>query len=273
MNLREYAEQGRVLDQFCVIDIHGHLGSPVDPFIPYHSEEEQLVHFSQTMKRVGVDYAVISMIRGLFTDELEANLDLARMMETNRHILGWVTYIPYLQQKSLDIADRCFQLSDRFVGMKIHPDINRYPINGSLYDPLWEFADAKGLLVLVHTWGLGGNSNPLLLEEIAKKYKNVTILIGHSGGMGPAIPAAIDLANKYDNLYLDLTGAFLYSMKTLEYFAAKADHEKLLFSSDATFNDLTWEIGNILYSRVSDELKEKVLGLNAKRLLQKFITG
>ncbi|MFC0392308.1 amidohydrolase family protein [Paenibacillus mendelii] len=57
----------------------------------------------------------------------------------------------------------------------------------------------------------------------------------------------------------------------MRYCFAEANPDKLLFSSDAAFNSLTWDIGSILYSRVSEEMKEKVLGLNAWRLLKSFV--
>lgn len=268
MQLKDYAEAGLVLQDICVIDIHGHLGSPPDPFVPYHDEDDQVKQFTKTMAHVGVDYAAVSMLKGLFTDELEINLDLANLMETYRNILGWATYIPWLHNKSLDIADQCFTVSDRFIGMKIHPQVNRCRIDDARYIPFWEYANDKGLLVLVHTWSHCAYSNPAMLRDIAEKYKDVVVLMGHSGGADPGITTAIDLSNQYENLYLDLTGAFLYSTKSLDYFVARANTDKLLFSSDATYNNLTWEIGNILYSRVSDDIKEKVLGLNAKRLLK-----
>lgn len=271
MKLKDYAEQGCPLDPFFVVDIHSHLGAHPDPYIPYTKEDEQIQRFDQTMSRVGIDFAVVSMLRGLNTGELEANLDLARLMKTYRKVLGWCTYVPQMARRSLDVAEHCFRESDRFIGMKIHPDVNTYPINGPLYDPLWEFADARQLLVLVHTWGTGGNANPGLLRDIMERYHHVKVLIGHSGGMGGAIDLSINLANKYDRLFLDLTGAFLYSQRRLEYFAERADHDKLLFSSDAIFNGMAWEIGNILYARVPDALKEKVLGLNARRLIASFI--
>ncbi|MBP1992262.1 amidohydrolase family protein [Paenibacillus eucommiae] len=271
MLLRDYAEDGLPLQNMLVIDVHCHLGFPADPYVPYQDEEKQLLSFNQTLKRVGVDYFIVSMLRALKSGELEANLDLARMMHTNRNMLGYVTYIPFLQEKSLEIAERCFVISDRFVGMKIHPDLNKYPINGPAYRPMWEFANAKKLFVLVHTWGQSAYSNPVLLHDIARIYKDVKILIGHSGGEGAAIITAIDLSNQYENLFLDLTGSFIYSRRTLEDFVRLADPDKLLFSSDSTYNNLAWEIGNILYSRVPDEVKEKVLGLNAKRLFHNFI--
>jgi predicted TIM-barrel fold metal-dependent hydrolase len=171
-------------------------------------EKEQAILFTTMLDQVGVDYAIVSMMRGLF-----------------------------------------------------RPD----------YAPMWEYADSKGLLVLVHTWSQCPYSDPVRLLDIAEKYKNVTVLIGHSGGVEPGVTTAIELSNKYENMYLDLTGVFLCSGRPLDYFVSQANPDKLLFSSDAAFNSLTWDIGNVLYARVSEEIKEKVLGLNAQRLLKRFL--
>ncbi|MBP1990141.1 amidohydrolase family protein [Paenibacillus eucommiae] len=272
MLLKEYAEQGIPLKDVSVIDVHSHIGPYAGNYVPYsHDEEAQMLQFTKNLDRVGVDYAIVSMLRGLHTHELEANLDLAKMMETNRKILGWITYIPSLQQKSLEMAEQCFSISNRFVGIKIHPEFNMHPIDGAGYEPMWEYADAKGLLVLVHIWGRCPYSDPERLRGIAKKYRNLTVLIGHSGGEEPGTTTAIELSNTYDNMFLDLTGAFICSKRTLEHFVRRADSDKLLFSSDAVFNNLTYDLGEILYARVSEEIKAKVLGLNAQRLLKDFI--
>ncbi len=266
MQFRDYAEAGLPLNDILVIDMHCHLGVPPNPYIPYMEEEKQLIYFNQTMKRVGVDYSAISMLRGLFTDELEANLDLGRFMEDNPNLLGWVTYIPHLSDKSLLIADQCFASSERFIGFKVHPEVNSYPINGEKYIPMLEYADEKGLLVLAHAWG--PNSDPALFAEIPKRYKNLKLLLAHLGGTEPFITTSMQLANRYDNVFLDLTGSFINSQFTLDQFIKRADPSKFLFSSDATFLSVGSEIGNILYAKASDSIKEQILGLNAKKLLK-----
>lgn len=265
MRLSEYAEEGLPLRDVLVIDIHCHLGCPSNPFVPYADEKEQLVRFRKSMDRVGVDYAAISMLRGLSTDELEANLDLAGMMKENDNLLGWVTYIPYLSDKSLHIAEQCLAASDRFIGLKVHPEVNQYRIDQEKYEPMWEFADEKGLLVLAHAWG--PNSDPALFADIPARYKNMKLLLAHLGGVEPAITTSMQLANRYDNVYLDLTGSFISSQCTLKQFTERTDSDKLLFSSDMTFLSLYSEIGNVLYADVPDSVKERILGLNAKRLL------
>lgn len=269
--LKDAGKHGIPLHDVLVIDVHGHLGVHPDPFVPEHDEKTQVGLLNPTLDKVGIDYIIVSMLRGLNVGELEANLYLAELMQSHRRILGYITYIPSMINESLTIAEQCFSRSDRFVGMKIHPDVNRYPINGSHYIPLWEYANEKGLIVLVHTWNQSPYANPELLHDIARTYKDATILVGHSGGMGQGITTAIHLANNYDNVYLDLTGAFIYSGKSLDFFVRQTGPDKLLFSSDSVYNNVAWEIGNILYSRVSDEIKLKVLGLNAKRLLSNYI--
>ncbi|MFC5407598.1 amidohydrolase family protein [Cohnella soli] len=266
MRFSEYAEEGLPLRDILVIDTHCHLGCSPNPFIPYADENEQLIHFQRSMNRVGVDYAAISMMRGLYTDELEANLDLAEMLKTNSNLLGWATYIPYLSDKSLRIAEQCLSASDRFIGLKVHPEVNDYRIDQEKYAPMWEFADERGLLVLAHAWG--ANSDPSLFAEIPARYRNMKLLLAHLGGVEPAITTSLQLANRYDNVYLDLTGSLISSRCTLKQFTERTDPDKLLFSSDMTFLGLYSEIGNVLYADIPDSVKERILGLNAKRLLK-----
>ncbi len=266
MKLKDFAELGLPIRNSLIIDVHCHLGAPSNSYIPYVSETEQLRAYKETMDSVGVNYSVISMLRGLFTDDLEANLELAEMMKDNADLFGWVTYIPALPNLSIQMAERCFSLSNRFVGIKAHPEINAHPLGGKGYEPMWEYADSKGLILLLHTWNTP-NSDPSQLSDILKRYKNIKVLIGHCGGEEPAITTAIHLANKFDNVFLDLTGSFYYSGKRLEEYILRTDASKLLFSSDMTFNNVCWEIGHILYANIADSIKEQILGLNAKHLL------
>lgn len=269
MRLKDYGEQGLELKHLLVIDVHCHLGVLPNPFMPYQDEGEQLIQFNRTMKRVGVDYSIVSMIRGLATGDLSANLDLARVMETHPNLLGWITYNPHLSKESIAMADQCRGMSDRFVGFKVHPEINSYPINGEKYKPMFEYADAHGLMVQSHAWG--PNSNPHLFTDIPKHYRKLKLLIAHLGGLEPGISDSLALANRYDNVYMDLTGSFVNSARTLENFVRRTDTSKLLFSSDTVATNLCWDLGNLLFARIDDSLKEEILGLNAKKLLEQVL--
>lgn len=266
MMLKEYAERGLSLSEFLVIDIHCHLGAYPDFHIPYDDdEEEQFRYFCRSMDRVGVDYAGISMLKAILGDP-DANLTLADYMDRDERVLGWVAYLPHKPKESLEIIDHCFARHPRYIGVKIHPDWNQHPLDGAGYDPLWEYADSRGLPVMSHTW-FGGNSDPARLSSIVPRHRNMFFLLAHAGGVEPGITSAIDLVNGSENVYLDLTGAFIYSNVWLENYAARADTKRLLFSSDTVFNSLYWELGNILFARIPDPVKLDILGLNARRLL------
>jgi len=265
MDMMELARKGLPFEDIFLVDMHCHLGAYNSYYIPYLEESEQALQYRRTMEKMGVNYSVVSMLRGLASGELSANLDLYNFMQQDEKLLGWVTYIPSLINESLDIAERCFALTNRFIGFKVHPEINRYPIFGPDYIPMWEYAHERGLIVLAHAWG--ANSEPSMFREIAAQYSNAKILLGHCGGREPEISAAIQLANQYEQVYLDLNGAFIYSRLWLEHFVQRADTSKLLFSSDTMFNNIFWEIGHVAFADIPEAVKVDILGLNAKRLL------
>ncbi|RAV22544.1 amidohydrolase family protein [Paenibacillus contaminans] len=265
MNILDLARNGLPFENITLIDMHCHFGPYNSCYIPCLDESEQAVQYKRTMERMGVNYSAVSMLRGLASGELEATLDLYGFMQKDEKLLGWVTYIPSLIPESLDMAERCFPLTKRFIGFKVHPEINRYPITGKDYIPMWEYAHEKGLLVLAHAWGV--HSEPSMFREIAAKYPNAKILLGHCGGREPEISVAIGLANEFGNVYLDLNGAFIYSRVWLEAIVRKADTAKILFSSDTIFNNICWEIGHVAFADIPESVKLDILGLNAKRLL------
>lgn len=264
-SISDLARNGLPLEGIMLIDMHCHLGPYSSLYIPYLNEDEQVVHYQKTMKSMGVDYSAVSMLRGLASGDLTSNLDLYKYMQHDKKLLGWVTYIPSLARESLDIADRCFSLSSQYIGIKVHPEINGCSINDESYIPMWEYANDRGAIVLAHAWG--PHSDPSMFRGIAAEYPNATILLGHCGGLEPEISVALQLANEFDNVYLDLNGAFIYSRVWLESIVPKVDSSKLLFSSDTMFNNICWEIGNVVFANIADSVKLDILGLNANRLL------
>ena len=264
MKLKEYAEMGIPLHNLFVVDAHGHLGCGCDFLIPYQNLHMQFEHYRETMRNLSVDYYCVSLLDAIL-GQIEANKTLLDLMNQDDKLLGWIAYSPYEPQKSLDIIDACLSSNPRCVGIKIHPDWNKCPVNSPRFRPLFEYANAKQTRILSHTWSGSIYDDPSMFVEIAENYKSVKILLGHSGAKEPGISSAIALANKYEQIYLDLTGSFIFSGIFLEDFVARSDNQKLLFSSDTVFNDINWEIGNILYARIPDHIKLGVLGLNAKQ--------
>lgn len=91
--------------------------------------------------------------------------------------------------------------------IKLHPSAHQYPVNGRGYDPVWDYANQTGALLLVHTWESHPTCGPLIFPAIARAYPKPNILLGHSGVTWKGYEQAQDAAAAVPNLYLELSGS------------------------------------------------------------------
>ena len=148
---------------------------------------------------------------------------------------------------------------------------------------LTEVAKEQRVPILFHT-GFGTASplryyDPSILDEVAMAYPEVTIIIGHTGGIHPPFnEIALMVAMKNDNVYLETSKAVVPILqKALEEIGA----DRILFGSDwlrpeALIFGPKSERSAHLYERnleviarlqMTDEDREKVLYKNIERIL------
>ncbi len=102
-------------------------------------------------------------------------------------------------------------------GLKLHPSLQRFSPNDVAFFPLYEEAANYGLILLFHTGvtalgaGMPGgagirhrHSHPLLLDELAASFPQLSIVMAHAGV--PWHTDAIAIASHKPNVYLDLSG-------------------------------------------------------------------
>ena len=129
-------------------------------------------------------------------------------------------------------------------GFKFHPSVQLFEPNDRAYYPIYEAISAAGVPALFHTGqtGLGSGlpggrgiklrySDPMLLDDVAADFPELTIVMAH-----PAVPwvdAQIAIATHKSNVYIDLSG---YSPKyfppQLVRMAGRQLKHKLLFGTD-----------------------------------------
>ncbi|MBM3706511.1 MAG: amidohydrolase, partial [Actinobacteria bacterium] len=156
-----------------------------------------------------------------------------------------------------------------FKGIKIHPRIHKCDINDKKYLPVWEAAKKFKVPVLSHTGEGQAHSDPEYFYEISKKYHEVTFILGHGGESFKGILQSIDIVNSRNNVYIDISGWGFMHKGVLEFVAAKVGAEKLLFGSDAGWIDFNYAVGVVVFSRLSQPEKEKILYQNARKILKK----
>jgi predicted TIM-barrel fold metal-dependent hydrolase len=151
------------------------------------------------------------------------------------------------------------------VGLKLHPSFHQHPLTGEGYRPALEFAAARRLIVLSHTWGGSAYDSPAHLAQVAERYPEVTFLAGHSGY--GQFEECMALARERANVYLELTAA--YAVRGLiERMVEVAGAHKIVLGYDLPWFDPHYAIGCVVMAHISESARRAILRENALRLLE-----
>jgi predicted TIM-barrel fold metal-dependent hydrolase len=130
--------------------------------------------------------------------------------------------------------------------------------------PLVEALVERRLPVLVHS-GHPIFTLPWSIEELIANFPEARVVLGHMGhGNIVYINAAIDVAERHPNVYLETSGMPMHS-KIAEAVERVGPH-RVLYGSDAPFHHPRVEIEKVRVSGLPPDLVEQVLGPNAVSL-------
>ncbi|MDR2076973.1 MAG: amidohydrolase family protein [Desulfovibrio sp.] len=140
-----------------------------------------------------------------------------------------------------------------FAGLKLHPLFNAYTANDEVVFPLIEHARKRDLPVFIHS-GHPPFSLPWSIGQLAEAYPKVRFVMVHMGhGHGVYIQAALDVAAKYDNIWLENSGMPMHTKIREAY--RRVGRERIFWGSDAPFHHYAVEI-----------LRTEVCGLKESQL-------
>ncbi len=256
---REFLETGRSAS--CpVIDMHAPYGHFMGIYMPNHDPQQMIA----TMERCGVELMVSSGHTAL-CDMVRGNAEMAEI--TARYPGRWYAYLVY-NPNYPDLGRAELELYDArrtFVGLKLHPSFHQHPLTGEGYRPALEFAAARRLIVLSHTWGGSAYDSPAHLAQVAERYPEVTFLAGHSGY--GQFEECMALARERANVYLELTAA--YAVRGLiERMVEVAGAHKIVLGYDLPWFDPHYAIGCVVMAHISESARRAILRENALRLLE-----
>ena len=258
---KEFFAHGKAKD--CpIIDMHGHMGLWYGAYFT-RADTDAII---RAMDRAGVRLLAFCHHAALFSPDIgnRANIEAVRRFPDRLRAYCAVNpNWPDIIQKDIETFDK---FEDVYVGFKFLADYHGYPITDSRYEPAWEFADKRQLLVLLHTWGESPYDGPPLVRKVAEKYGNPRILLGHSCHY--QWDEAVKLARDFPNVYLELC-AVLDDRGILEKFVAEVGSERLIFGTDMPWFDYHYYIGSVLGADISDEDRRNIFYRNAQKLLGK----
>ena len=153
-----------------------------------------------------------------------------------------------------------------FKAVKLHPLFHSYMPNDECVFPVAEIAGELDIPLMIHT-GHPPYSLPWSVAQLADIYPEVKMVMIHMGhGNGMYIQAAIDMAKKYPNLYMETSGMPMHTKIKEAYEDVGAD--RIMWGLDAPFHHPTVEMQRTIVSGLTDCQLEDVFYNNAKNLLK-----
>jgi predicted TIM-barrel fold metal-dependent hydrolase len=216
------------------------------------------------MDRAGVEMVVFSHHAALSSPDVMNRLSVEAVRARPGRFRAYCVYHPNCRdicEAELAAYDR---VPDVYAGLKLHGDMLGVAYTDSRYAPAWEFANARELPVLVHTWGSSSYDGPAVMRAIAEKYRGVHILLGHS--LHDDWTAAVGLARDFPRVLLDLCAVMDERTGVLERFVAEVGPERVFFGTDIPWFDFHYYLGGVLAADITDEDRHNILHRNARRL-------
>ena len=246
------------MNAFRIIDCHGHYG----PFnwtkiIP--GDAEAMV---RVMDKAGVEKLCISSFMSIGPDCKAGNSMVAEAVRKYpQRFIGYGVVNPNRPQEIEEELRRCFdELGMKAI--KLHPAGHRYPISGSSYRKVFEFAAKRRLPILSHEWG-----GPEVLESLSGNYPEIAFIVAHVGFWdGRSDFAYADVVARHDNVDVDLAYSNIY-YDEVEWLVALVGPTKIVFGSDFPLHDLSYQLGRMFFAKLGDEEKRLILLSNMLRIL------
>jgi len=259
--LLKAVREDRKLEGVLIVDAHCHMGPWFNFHIPYCDARGMV----EVMDSLGVTAACPAAHLSIGPDHVAGNsIVLEAMRDHPGRFHGYATINPNYPEEIEAELIRCKDAGMRCI--KLHPGTHKYPADGENCRIVYEFAARSGLPVLLHTWKTDSNCTPALFEKLAAEYPQVSFLLGHSGGGYEGVQESIRVARQRPNVFLETcySGRF---WGRIEMMVNGAGADRVLWGSDFPFLDASAALGEVVYAKVSDAQKEKILGRNMAALL------
>jgi len=250
--LARYGREGKKIPFFPLFDSHSHVGR-WNIFDAYDLKDQ-----IAEMDRLGVRVSAISSLVALSGEIRRGNDVVAAALKAYPgRFLGYAHISANYPDDILPELKRCFAVKG-FKGIKVYQ--TGIPYSDPLFKPVWKFAEEHAVPVLAHTWAatLAG------FDKVAKAHPDIPFLVAHAGSDW-TYKAYGEAARRTKNLYLDLT----YSrdhVGLIEHFVETVGASRLVWGADVPLLSMSQQVGKILFARISDKDKKRILWDNGARI-------
>ncbi len=244
-----------------VFDAHAHMGRWAFPVFGDGSAETMVA----AMDRLGVHAVALAHHACMGPSPHQGNRLAEREIEPypGRFFL-YCGFSPHYHDEGPVELQRAFA-DPRYIGIKLHPATHGLDIDDPHWLPAFEFADQHALPVLIHSW-VNSGCRPELVGQVASDYPDARIILGHHGGGWAGVSETVETCRKHANLVCDTCTSEL-TYKVVDRLVHAIGADRVVFGSDVPFLAQDAQLGKVIYSRVEDEEKRKILAGNFLAIL------
>ncbi len=227
-----------------------------------------------SMDKYNIDKAVIVSfnVKTAYDIILVSNDDVANLVKLHPNRLIGFAGIDPPASNAMDQLDYAIS-SLGLKGVKIVPPVQKFDISDKKYDPLWR----KMVDLNIPLWTHGGHQvstggsiakygHPMLIDEMATRNEDLTIIIGHMGT--PWFWDTYSVVLRHPNVYTDISAhPELYSYFPWDAYTKYNIEHKVLFASDHPLIHWSKIIPAAKELSISEGFKKRIMGLNATKIL------
>ena len=242
-----------------IIDMHGHVredGEPGDRYPDAHGIVEQ-------MDRTGIALCCVSRTGG----EPPAGNDT--VAKAARRFPDRLVPLAVANPNWDDVRgelERCFDEHGMRM-IKIHPVSHDTEPDDPSYDPVWEFANERGCLIVTHTLCHDDERDAWI--DRAKNNPNATLMLYHAGRAWNRVDNFVEVVEQCPNVLLEIT--FSYNIDgIIEHLVDAVGPERVFFGTDLGARAPESQVGWAAYARISEEDRQLHMRENALGLLEEM---
>lgn len=276
-----------------IIDFHTHIFPPWlkerrDDYVKHDACFSLLYSQSQakiataeellaSMDEAGIDLSVVLNI-GWASHELCVKTNdyiLDSVSRYPRRLVGFCAIQPRTGDAAIAEIERCAKAGARGIG-ELRSDVQGFDLTDrKTMKPVVDAMLRHNLIFLTHSsepigheYCGKGSITPDILYSFITAFPNLKIVCAHWGGGLPFYALMPEVARALDDVSFDTAATvFLYKPEIFEQASRIIGSDKILFGTDYPLMHQNRVIAQIRSSSLSEEDKNKILGINAQKLL------
>jgi len=250
-----------------IIDAHAHMG-PAQAFEAHCRDLNAVLDLMDLLRIQTMVFSAMPLLENDF--ETGHRLTLEAIERYPDRFRAYGVYNPHWPGPSMAHLEELMP-HPGFAGVKIHPAMHAMAPDDPGYQDFWDFADARSLVVLSHTWSpdpakpVQNLSVPDRMRAVLERYRQVRVILGHCGGRIEGMRQAVEMMNAFDHCYADLSGD-CWEAGQLEWLCRQVNPKQILFGTDLNWIEPRYVYGHVLMAGLPEATRLDVLRNNALRL-------